>query len=289
MLERAIDHTLLSTVERCGAEAWFRFKQNLTRPESESAALRTGRAVHAGLRLFYDGAPIEACVERVEDDWRGDGAPDELEGEKWRTLDKARKLVRVYADVYPRGKWGFVVMKNEEWVESKEAGVGAVVDRVVQRTDGEVYLMDTKTSGMVPTEATLKQFSFHLQAYLQLTASDAACVHDAAAGFCYDGIYVARRKDVLPTDFTRYWIPYSMETRDLLAGVASKRIAEWKVVEAATSPNGLRRPGACFRYNSICPFYRYCTKSDGDREDMVDLALTTGELVLQEWNPRGAR
>ena len=65
----------------------------------------------------------------------------------------------------------------------------------------------------------------------------------------------------------------------LIATVAMTAVLEGSVVP-------IKRTSSCFRYNRDCTFLRFCAADPADRADMVELAVATGELRVQEWRPK---
>ena len=291
---RLIDHTLLDTAERCEVEALFRYRDNLDSGRPSAAPL-FGQAVHAGVRQFYE-EPYNTpkMLAAVEKAW---GAAT-FGSDEYRTLDYARAVVAAYAVEYPPSKWDFELVMNERYLENAETGECGIVDRVVRRkADGQLYVLDLKTTGLWLGPAWQEQWRHSQQAarYLDLVEHHLFDVDrqdgelqppQKVAGFWCDAIHIQKRAYPKPEDFVRAGpFAYSDELRaELRAQRAAKTARILKVFGGAEAP--LKNTRSCFRYNSICSFLRFCVADPADRADMLELALATGELVTKQWNPK---
>jgi len=274
------DHTLLDTFERCEQEAVYRFRDHLEPAAPEPARL-FGQAVHAGIRQFYE-LPYNtpAMLGAVERAWGG--AP--FGPENWRTLEYALRIVEAYAVEYPASKWDFEVLMNERYLE--DAHECGIVDRVVRRkADGLLYVLDLKTTGWWPSPAWQEQWRHSQQAarYLKLVENN---LDVNVAGFWCDAIYVARRGTTKPEDFVRVGpFAYSADLRAELAFQRGMKMGRISKIFSGGEP-ALKNTRSCYRYNSLCPFLKFCVADYADRADMIKLALANGELVEREWKPK---
>src|SRR5207245_425770 len=100
----------------------------------------------------------------------------------------------------------FEMVLNEHYLELPERALCGIVDRVVRsKADGQLYVMDLKTTGLYLSQAWFEQWRHSLQAaiYLDLvehTLGDSAGIEVPApapavpvAGFWVDAIHVNRR------------------------------------------------------------------------------------------------
>lgn len=296
VMPRLIDHTLLDAAERCEVEAFYRYAQHLDSGRPSAAPL-FGQAVHAGVRAFYE-TPFDtvAILAAVETAW----GTAEFDPKEYRTIDYAKAIVAAYAVEYPPSKWDFELVMNERYLE--DATECGIVDRVVRRKlDGQLYVLDLKTTGLYLGPAWQEQWRHSQQAarYLKLVEWDLA--KDARAwavggspganrpsvtGFWCDAIHVNKRHYPKSEDFVRVGpFPYSEALRaELTAQRAAKGSQILKILSGAESP--IKNTSHCFRWQSVCPFLRFCVADPADRADMVALALATGELVEKVWSPK---
>ena len=186
----------------------------------------------------------------------------------------------------------FDLVLNEHYLEHPERSLCGIVDRVVRsKADGQLYVMDLKTTGLYLSQAWFEQWRHSLQAviYMDLVEhhyapfghSDAAHV----AGFWVDAIHVNRRGYPKPEDFMRVGpFAYSRELRSELRDVVDALVQRAKELEEW--PGGaLKNPRSCWRYNALCAFFQFCTLNVQDRADAVKMALLAGDFVSKPWEP----
>lgn len=290
--QRLLDNTLLETAERCEVEAVLRFGQHLDsgRP---SAALTLGKAVHAGVRAFYDRPfDTDAMVRAVTAEW----ADADFGDKEWRSVEYATQIVVMYADVYKPSSWDFELVMNERYLEDEtECGI---VDRLVRRkSDGQLLVHDLKTSGWYPSPKWQEQWRHSQQAarYLKLAehhlwvcgARDGDLDGpERIAGFVCDAIYTNKRGYPKPEDFVHVG-PFSYSSA-LRAELDAQRAVRGRraiaVLDGRETP--VKSTKSCFRFNEPCTFLRFCAADPADRQDMLELAEATGELQTKVWNPK---
>jgi len=109
------------------------------------------------------------------------------------------------------------------------------------------------------------------------------------AGFWLDAIHV--RRDGVPRkdDFSRYGpLAYGTELR---AELREQRF--WKAARAHDLQEYAQRypelarksPGACVRYNTLCPYFDLCKAAPQERPALVQIALAKGTLKEHVWKP----
>src|SRR5512147_1444366 len=140
------DYTALSCLLQCEAEWDFRHRQGLTRPHADVSAL-FGQAVHAGVRALFDGAPKEVVTDAVASSWGEFVAPEK---KAHLNLAYAQAVVEMYADThFGSNAAPFEMVLNEHYLEWPERSLCGIVDRVVRsKQDGQLYVMDLKTTGL---------------------------------------------------------------------------------------------------------------------------------------------
>jgi len=277
------DFTSLDCLARCPEEWYRRFVQHLAKPEPDASAL-FGQIVHVGVRSLFEGAPPEVVNEQMLVAW-GDFVPPSKKA--YLMLAYAQNMVNGYREAY-FGKDAiqpFEPVLNEHYLEWPERQLCGIVDRVVRaKVDGQLYVMDLKTTGLYLSEAWLTQWRHSLQAaiYLDLVEHE---LGKPIAGFWVDVVHVNKRSYAKPSDFMRVGpFAYSPEVRAELRATAA---ALTEQAETLVKSNGARNknPRNCFRYSSLCSFFEYCNMVPADREDAYEMALASGELGHQIWEP----
>jgi hypothetical protein len=178
----------------------------------------------------------------------------------------------------------FDVVWNEGYAESAtECGLP---DRAVKmHADGLVYAMDLKTTSMYLSQGWQRSFEHSQQAAIQLDLLEAE-LGEPLAGFWLDAVHV--RRDGVPRkdDLARYGpLAYSQELRAELREQRARK-AE-RVRELLEHPErALKSPGACVRYNALCPYFDLCKALPEEREQLLQIALAKGNLKVEAWEPR---
>lgn len=280
------DHTALSDLI-CEEKFVRKHRDGLAAP-GDSAAQACGLAVHAGVRAYYNVAndseiplgDIEAATRAAY----GEGV--NADGADYRTPGLAWAYVKAYMQAYPR-PWPFEVLWNEGYIAG--ADFSGIPDRVVRRKlDGLVYPLDLKTTALWLGAQWQDQWAYSQQAAMQMRLAEEQ-LGTPVAGFWMDAVYLSSRKaGPQASDFVRCGpFTYSAALRtELLTQVAhdSGRAAALLSGDAVPQMNGPRN-GACFAYQRLCRFHRFCRLDPTDRDDAYALALATGELVERRWNP----
>src|SRR5512143_3573160 len=304
------DYTALSTLLSCEAEWDFRHRQGLTRPHADVSAL-FGQAVHAGVRALFDGQPREAVADAVSTAWGEFVAPEK---KAHLNLAYAQAVVELYGETYGLAPCQseqrkdaqdagvaqpFDLVLNERYLEWPERSLCGIVDRVVRsKQDGQLYVMDLKTTGLYLSVAWFEQWRHSLQAaiYLDLveeemrkrlpTLLELVKPVPLVAGFWVDAIHLDRRGYPKRDDFMRVGpFPYSPALRAELRERVEDLTETAKWLENKPEKVG-KNPRSCFRFGSLCPFFNLCTLDPADRADAVQLALAAGDYEVRRWEPK---
>ena len=175
----------------------------------------------------------------------------------------------------------FDVVWNEGYAESAEEC--GLPDRAVRR-DGLVWAMDLKTTGMYITQDWQRSFEHSQQVAIQLDILEHT-LGEPVAGFWLDAVHI--RRDGVPRkdDLSRYGpVVYSQALRAELRE-QRRRKAE-RVAELLDHPErALKSPGACVRYNQLCPYFDLCKAEPGDREALLQIGMGKGNFREEEWKP----
>ncbi|MCI0349090.1 MAG: PD-(D/E)XK nuclease family protein [Acidobacteriales bacterium] len=198
------------------------------------------------------------------------------------TAHHASVLVHKYNELYI-GKQPYECVWNEGYAES--ATECALPDRAVRASDGKLYAMDLKTTGMYVSATWQRSFEHSQQVAMQLDTLEAE-LGERVEGFVLDAVHVPRTTSVLNTDFVRYGpLVYTdalrAELRAQRGQLAERANALAKLPEAA-----LKTPSACVRYSSLCDFFDLCQADPADREMLVQIKLDRRELEVQAWDPK---
>lgn len=277
---------------RCEEEFVERDVHGITVPGVSPATL-FGGAVHAGLRALYDGQSADAAAACVRESW-GENPPVFLsprakKGHDHRTLEYAEQIVRMYEGVYPLAKEPFELVANERYLENPAQEECGIVDRLVRsKVDGQLYVMDTKTTSLFPGDAYAAQWEHNLQmaTYLDLAEAHAS---EHIAGVWLDVIYVSTRgyvKTGSDGDYHRYGpFTYSPELREELR--ALRAVWRTRMRELQTAPEeALKSPHNCMRYNKLCLFFQHCLLRPEDRNDNRAMRVASGEWIEERWDPK---
>jgi len=313
-VSKLYDFTQLDALSRCEVEFSYRYQQHLQRATPDASA-HFGSAVHAGVRALFDGKPAGTYEDEkdalfaVSEAW-ADGCASEKK--PYLTLQYAHEVVKMYAKIYgvggreadaldrvtgtdsgvhtqPVTSSPFSLVLNEHYLEWPERSLCGIVDRVVRsRVDGQFYVMDLKTTGLYLSQAWFEQWRHSLQAAIYLDLVERALFDQSAepvAGFWVDAIHVDRRGYPKPEDFMRVGpFGYSPALRSELRGVVDVLVRRAQDLDqAAYEP--LKNPRNCYRYNSLCSFFQFCTLEPADRADAMAMSVASGELVQEEWVP----
>lgn len=317
-MTKLYDYTALSSLLECEQEWDYRYRQHLTRPAVEVSP-HFGTAVHAGVRALFDGAPKEVVADAVAASWGDFVAPEK---KAHLNLSYAQQVVEMYGEVYglgnahddrvarPDGQEAldkskmrdelsgqpsaqvalpFSLVLNERYLEQPERSLCGIVDRVVRsKQDGQLYVMDLKTTGLYLSSAWFEQWRHSLQAAIYLDLVDHMFPdeeHEVVAGFWVDAIHLDRRGYPKREDFMRVGpFPYSAELRAELRLLVGWLVNRAKGLEESPE-RALKNPRSCFRFNALCPFFTFCTLDPSDRADAVKMALSSGDFIAAEWKP----
>lgn len=287
-VSKLYDHTMLSQLLQCEQEYVWRHQQHLARPAPDASA-HFGTVVHAGVRALFDGKSAEQSAQQSAESWGDFVAPPK---KAHLNLAYAQDVVEKYAEFYFGATQPFELVLNEHYLESAGRFLCGIVDRVVRSNqDGQLYVMDTKTTGLFLNQAWFEQWRHSLQAaiYLDLTEHELAATiggTPTVAGFWVDAIHVNRRGYAKREDFMRVGpFPYSQELRKELRSLTDELVLKAQLLDSdARGP--LKNPRNCFRFNNLCSFFDYCTMNPNDRKDAIAMALASGELVEHIWDPK---
>src|SRR5512146_988988 len=203
MTNKLYDYTALSCLLQCEQEWDFRHRQGLARPRADVSPL-FGQAVHAGVRALFDGAPKETVTDAVASAWGEFVAPEK---KAHLNLSYAQAVVEQYQEThFGSNAAPFELVLNERYLEWPERSLCGIVDRVVRsKQDGQLYVMDLKTTGLYLSGAWFEQWRHSLQAaiYLDLVEHNIYQFAPdwfggnpdrfAVAGFWVDAIHLDRR------------------------------------------------------------------------------------------------
>ena len=287
---KLFDPTTYELIARCEQEFVERDVHGITVP-GDSPVLLLGGAVHAGLRALYDGKPTEAALACVREAWGSNPpvflSPRSKKGHDHRTLEYAEQIVGMYPEVYPLGAQPFEVVENERYLEvGEECGI---VDRLVRsKHDGQLYVMDTKSTSLFPGDAFAAQWEHNLQMATYLDLAEAHTT-EKLAGVWMDVIYVSTRgyvKTGSDGDYHRYGpYTYSEPLRAELRALR-KQLRERAQILQANPELAKKSPHNCMRYNKLCLFFQHCCLDPKDRADNRALRLASGDWIEERWDPK---
>lgn len=282
----AHDHTSLNTLRGCEQEYVYEHVQGL-RGEFDEPALVFGAAVHAGTKVLYTpGASIDDVTLAVTTAWGTPNFAPPKPGTKkkeFRTLEYAIMLVGAYASQRFPADLPFVVEQNEQYLRFGDED--AIVDRIVRaKSDGLLYTMETKTTGLWMSPAWYDQWEHSAQLAQQIDIAEGALGIEIAGAFV-DAIYVSSRGFPEVDDFSIYGpIKYSPELRAELR--AERDFRKTRATELHNHPDfPVKNPRNCFRFNKMCPFTKYCKAQPEDRTSKIELDLAVGVLRERRWDP----
>ena len=288
---KLFDPTTYERLTRCEQEFVESDVHGVAVPGVHPATL-LGSAVHAGLRALYDGKSAEEAVHSVRGVWGSHPPvflnPRAKKGHDHRTLEYAEQIVRMYREVYPLDKEPYELVLNEQYLELPGQEECGIVDRLVRaKSDGLLYVMDTKTTSLFPGEAYAAQWEHNVQHATYLDLAEAK-IGERIAGTWADVIYVSTRgyvKTGSDGDFHRYGpCSYSPELRDELRALR----AEWRKrarVLQATPELAQKSPYNCMRYNKLWMFCSHCLLRPDLRADHRAMRLASGDWIEARWDP----
>jgi PD-(D/E)XK nuclease superfamily len=278
------DYTALSVLLGCEQEFVFRHVRALTRNVT-NVSPHFGQAVHAGVRALFDGAPREVVRDAVATSWGEFVAPEK---KAHLNLSYAQNVVEQYAETYFGDNAApFELVLNERYLEWPERGLCGIVDRVVRsKADGQLYVMDLKTTGLYLSQNWFEQWRHSLQAAIYLDLVEHTLDHEVVAGFWVDAIHLDRRGYARKDDFMRVGpFPYSPALRAELRRTVDVLLKRANELERMPE-QAVKNPRNCFRFNSLCSYYGLCTLDPSDREDAVKMGLAAGDFVEKRWEPK---
>src|SRR2546422_118590 len=192
MSNKLYDFTALDCLARCEAEHGYRYQQHLARAEPDASAF-FGQVVHVGVRNLFAGTHEPDGLAQA---WGDFVAPPK---KAHLTLKYAQEIVEMYAEQYGLGQakeldtpvhnatsalsarrepaQSFDLVLNEHYLEHPKRSLCGIVDRVVRsKADGQLYVMDLKTTGLYLSQAWFEQWRHSLQAaiYLDLVEHELA-------------------------------------------------------------------------------------------------------------------
>lgn len=197
------------------------------------------------------------------------------------------------------GSSPFDLVLNERYLEWPERLLCGIVDRVVRaKSDGQLYVMDLKTSGLYLGAAFFEQYRHSLQAaiYLDLVENELELRRIdymseidpnklKVVGFWVDAIHLDRRGYPKREDFSRVGpFAYSQELRAELRALVNRLVDRATALEEKPDL-AYKNPRSCFRFGSLCSYFRFCTLDPSDRKDAVQMALAAGDFVEEKWEP----
>lgn len=180
-------------------------------------------------------------------------------------------------------KQPYTCVWNEGYAES--ATESGLPDRAMRSTaDGKLYAMDLKTTGMYISSSWERSFEHSQQVAMQLDILEAE-LGERVEGFILDAINV-RAPAASGTNLVRYGpLVYSDALRAELR--QHRQRLHTRANELASAPEtALKAPGACVRYNDLCPYFDLCHADPEDREAFVQIKRERGQLEEREWNPK---
>src|SRR3989449_9744236 len=160
-VSKLYDFTQLDALARCEAEHGYRYQQHLARAEPDASAF-FGQIVHVGVRNLFAGTHESDGLAQA---WGEFVAPPK---KAHLTLRYAQEIVEMYAAQHFPSKQ-FELVLNEHYLEYPERSLCGIVDRVVRsKADGQLYVMDLKTTGLYLSQAWFEQWRHSLQAAIYL-------------------------------------------------------------------------------------------------------------------------
>lgn len=212
------------------------------------------------------------------------------EAQRWLTLYEAAyiRVRSLFGSPSPDVPGPFKVIWNEGYAES--ATESGLPDRAVETSDGQVWAMDLKTTGMWlgatgQTSAMFRSYEHSMQAAMQIDLLEAE-LQRPVAGFWLDVINVKPKG--LPTlDGLRRYGPltYSKALRDELRGQRLRKAARIQRLQEHPE-EAEKRLGACVRYNALCAYFDLCHADPAERTALVQIKLDRGELTEEAWEPK---
>lgn len=281
-VSKLYDFTSLSNLLVCETEWDYRYRQHLARPTPDVSA-HFGQVVHAGVRALFAGEDGPAAASTA---WGAFVAPPK---KAHLNLAYAQNVVEQYAASYfGENAAPFELVMNERYLEQEERSLCGIVDRVVRsKQDGALYVIDLKSTGLFLNGAWFEQWRHSLQAAIYLDLVEHALAQPVA-GFWVDAIHLDRRGHAKREDFMRVGpFPYSEALRAELRTEVDELVSRVQYLDA-NIPKGYRaskNPKNCFRYNSLCSFFQFCTLDPEDRGDAVQMGLAAGDFVETPWRP----
>lgn len=300
-----VDNHMLETLARCEQEFFFRFHDHLATPRAD-ASLTLGKAVHAGLKELYNRKPLIPFAQDAAKAAWGTGVEAPLHqlicpaaqpatpgaactcltifpDKPHLTLGYAHAILELYPKVWPLEQ--VEVVLNETFVEADD-GYSGTPDRVIRwPANGRLYLHDTKTTGLYMSDAWMQQWAHKAQiaGYLDLVEP---LLKEEVVGVVVDAIHLDKRGYPKPSDFRRTPpLDYSPALRTELRSIRHDRMGRATDLLAMTDAPPSKNENACFRYNKLCTFWRYCLLDPADRADAIQLDIATGRLTQHVWNP----
>lgn len=200
----------------------------------------------------------------------------------WLRPAQATAILTAYAGAYI-GTQPYDCVWNEGYAES--ATESCLPDRAVRsKADGKLYAMDLKTTGMYISSNWERSFEHSQQVAMQLDILEAE-LGERVEGFILDAINV-KAPAASGTNLVRYGpLVYSDALRAELR--EHRQRLHTRANELHHDPTtALKAPGACVRYNDLCPYFELCHADPEDREALVQIKMGRGQLESREWNPR---
>ena len=275
---RIFDASALALFRECSEKYRQRYVLNLVKDYDDDAALRGGKAFHAGLDAWFAGQGLEGALAALRTSWGPTGAIMAPVVEK-RPLGLYEALLKCYAERWPREKDGFEVVRNEEWVQAHfyawngewslkpgaEIGTsaftyGGVLDRLIV-LDGKRYVMDTKTTSGYLNDAYFARYvlSSQLRGYVALELVNGR----ECEGVFVDAIHVDTRYQKAKPEHCQRWGPHRYQpwqlsewARDVETDI---RRIERLLAERGPNERWPQHDNACASWGRLCAYYDRCS------------------------------
>lgn len=291
--DRIYDASALALFRECPERARQRYWLNVVKDYDDDAALRGGKAFHAGLDAWFSDAGLEGALAALNASW---GTPEAViapVGEK-RPRGLYEALLKCYAERWPRDKDNFSVVRNEEWVQAafspgsppldklplvKSFTYGGVLDRLIEM-DGACYVMDTKTTSSYLNDTYFARYvlSTQLRGYVALELVNGR----PCEGVFVDAVHIDTRYQKAKLEHCQRWGPHRYQPWQLSEWARDVedtiRRIERLLAERGPNERWPQHDGACSSWGRLCAYYDRCS-----------LAREVGDTLpgyrVEEWSP----
>lgn len=283
-----LDATMLAALLQCPERFRLRYLQGYAF-DGDSWPLIAGQAMHTALHRWFAeptsnlGAAQVALRAAWPQPYRLQPTVPKLQ--KY-SLGAFELLLERYAEQWPREEDDFDVIANEAYIEATlttvagvEYGFHGIRDRKIRKhEDGQLYVMDSKTTGLYLTEDYKKDFELspQLRAYVGMELINGEDV----VGAYIDAIHIGNTDKTVP--FCRFKVLFpdwaiSQWAREVemalrLLDVYGEADRRWPQFGAAT--------GACRGFGARCPAWELCVMDPASAETEAGLRWR-----VERWNP----